>query len=651
MGQRRKGKAKEVGKYNRPAMPVSRSAMFVTILLLLAGIVRIGWIVGDAPIHGYANQFDTGRTSACIGLWPDLPEPQRYEPHREAPVAKYVPGPRRPAECYASSEVLFAAASTLAWRAAALAGIADPSAMDARFVGGVKAFALVLLAIVLSIALREHTFWLVAHAALFAIVLADPFVTLWLNTLYTEFTATLFAYAAVGCLLVLCCIRPDRTKWYVLLSLALLGLGLSRQQHAYLPLFLAALMLPVGWRYRRGWSAVVVLVALAVAVAQAFIPRPATIRAANNVNSILGTLLPLARDQTRALAILQLPERCAGAIGSTWYVTMGEDLAERCPEAAKLPRSHVVDLLLDEPSLAVRAIAKAAPLARTMLLRYVGTRAGESFATLENEPFPLARSIAPYVERLPLYAHIGWYIFLFALLPLTMAVWLIASARGGGSAGALTASALAGIFCYALATSVLGDGLVEVARHAHMGTVAGMALLVLLVVTLVGGVFARHDVRYVAGAPVGQAMSLEVKLGIAALAIMVAMTGMLWVPWYRKLPLAIGTLDEPASNLLAAPRTTLRGWALDPLGTVRVYATLNEGAPIEARPFRLPADPDGARLARVFPYSRDPASARFEIPLDLSAAGGKPVRVRTYAIAANDTVTEIDRRVLQIRAR
>jgi hypothetical protein len=43
--------------------------------------------------------------------------------------------------------------------------------------------------------------------------------------------------------------------------------------------------------------------------------------------------------------------------------------------------------------------------------------------------------------------------------------------------------------------------------------------------------------------------------------------------------------------------------------------------------------------------------ARFEIPLDLSASGGKPVRIRTYAIAANDTVTEIDRRVLQIRAR
>ena len=92
-----KGETEEGGKYNRPAMPVSRSALFATILLLLAGTLRIGWIVGDTPIHGYANQFDTGRTSACVGMWPDLPEPQRYEPHREAPVAKYVPGPRRPA--------------------------------------------------------------------------------------------------------------------------------------------------------------------------------------------------------------------------------------------------------------------------------------------------------------------------------------------------------------------------------------------------------------------------------------------------------------------------------------------------------------------------------------------------------------------------
>jgi hypothetical protein len=632
-------------------MPLSRSALLVTILLLLAGILRIGWIVGDAPIHGYANQFDTGRTSACIGLWPDLPEPQRYEPHREAPVAKYVPGPRRLPECYASTEVLFGATAMLAWRAAALAGLADSRAMDARFIGGVKALALVALAIALSIALREHAFWLVAHAAVFAIVLADPFVTLWLNTLYTEFAATLFAYAAVGCLLVLCCIRPDRTKWYVAFALALLGLGLSRQQHAYLPLFLAALMLPVGWRYRRGWSVFVVVVALAVAIAQALIPRPATIRAANNVDVVLGTLLPLARDQTRALAVLQLPERCAGAIGSTWYVTMGEDLAERCPEAAKLPRSHVVDLLLDEPSLAVRALAKAAPLARTMLLRYLGTRAGERYAMIEGEKFPLAFSIAPYLERLPLYAHVGWQIFVFALLALTLAIWMIAGARGGGSAGALMTSALAGIFCYAFASSVLGDGFVEVARHVHLGTIAGAALLLLLVVTLVCGLFARDMTRYVAGAPVGQATSLELKLGIAALAILVAMTGMLWVPAYRKLPLAIGTLDEPASNVVAGPRVSLRGWVLDPLGAVRAYATINDGPPIEARAWRHPTDPDGIELARVFPSYRDPAIARFEIPLDLSAASGKPVRVRTYAVAPNDIVTEIDRRVLQIRAR
>jgi len=137
-----------------------------------------------------------------------------------------------------------------------------------------------------------------------------------------------------------------------------------------------------------------------------------------------------------------------------------------------------------------------------------------------------------------------------------------------------------------------------------------MALLVLLVVTLVVGIFSRRDTYYVAGAPVGQPSSLELKLGIAALAIMVAMTGMLWVPAFRKLPLAIGTLDEPASNVLAGPRVALRGWALDPLGAVRAYATLNDGAPIDARPWRHPTDPDGVELGRVFPGYREPATAR-----------------------------------------
>src|SRR5512144_1995898 len=241
-------------------MPVSRPALFFAILLLMIGAWRIGSLVAHDPVLGYANQFDAGRTSACVGMWPDLPGDMRYQPHREAPVGAYVEGPRRLAECYPSTEVVVAATAIAAWRGAVLAKLADGRAMDARWLGSIGGGALVLLAVLFTIALREHPLWMIAHAAAFALVLADPLVTLWLNTLYTEFAAVLCAYAAVGCLVIACGIRPDRARWWFGLALALSGLAMSRQQHAFLPLFFALLALTVGWRYRRGWAVAVLVV-------------------------------------------------------------------------------------------------------------------------------------------------------------------------------------------------------------------------------------------------------------------------------------------------------------------------------------------------------------------------------------------------------
>ena len=75
-----------------------------------------------------------------------------------------------------------------------------------------------------------------------------------MNTLYTEFAAVLCAYAAAGCLMLACCVRPDRAKWWAGLVLALAGLGMSRQQHAFLPLLFALLAL-IAWRAVQGLGA------------------------------------------------------------------------------------------------------------------------------------------------------------------------------------------------------------------------------------------------------------------------------------------------------------------------------------------------------------------------------------------------------------
>ena len=60
-----------------------------------------------------------------------------------------------------------------------------------------RAVTLVAVALALGAMLRRQPAFALVHAVVFALVVRDPIVTLWLNTLYTEFAAILFAYASV----------------------------------------------------------------------------------------------------------------------------------------------------------------------------------------------------------------------------------------------------------------------------------------------------------------------------------------------------------------------------------------------------------------------------------------------------------------------
>ncbi len=218
-----------------------RFATLLAFVLIVVGALRVYAVVSAAPVLGYANQFDMGRTSACVGLWPDVVPAARLQAHPEAPIATYVRDERHPQDCYWSSELLFVAP------VAALMSVGDK--IDLRIIGAVKGSALVLIAFALGVMLRNRPGLALAHAVVFALVVCDPIVTLWMNTLYTEFSALLFAYASVV-LVVAIGARPAqadppaRTQ-VIALALSLAGLGLSRQQHMWLP---ALLILPLGIR-------------------------------------------------------------------------------------------------------------------------------------------------------------------------------------------------------------------------------------------------------------------------------------------------------------------------------------------------------------------------------------------------------------------
>ena len=73
---------------------------WIGLALVVLGIARAALLVAHDPLVGYGSQYDMIRTGACLGLYPALPEPQRYEAHPEAPLPLYKVEAVRQDLCY-----------------------------------------------------------------------------------------------------------------------------------------------------------------------------------------------------------------------------------------------------------------------------------------------------------------------------------------------------------------------------------------------------------------------------------------------------------------------------------------------------------------------------------------------------------------------
>ncbi len=618
-------------------------ARLAALLLLALGAWRIVVIVAASPMLGYANQFDMGRTSACFGLWPDLPEPARYEAHPQAPIARYVRGEERPAECYRSSELAFVAA--------ALAIAPREGPVDLRIVGAVKGAVLILVALGLDAALKRRPSWALANAAVFALVLADPMTTLWLNTLYTEFGALLGAYASIGLLplLVVGDPRSARPPRWALFGFAcsLAVLGLSRQQHLLLPAVLALPVLISLWRPARGTALGLALWVFAIAFAQATIARPATITAANNADVVLGAILPASRDQARTAARLGLPERCLQSSGASWYETMGESLAATCPEALAMPRRALAALAVAEPATIARAMLRGLPQLQDWRLAYLGSVEDRDFAgseTVRAVAGPAAISLATMVSAMPRQAF-AWILGAsLALLIASAGATLLASIRGRPAPFALIIYALTATAWYAILTSILGDGYVEIPRHAQLvAPCLAAALLIvagaLLAATLTSG---RRGTATASEAPATVPVVVA-SLAIAAIGY-IALRGTI-----AATPLATGIVDRPKQNRVPDGAVEFVGWALDPRGVARVELVADGGEVYRADYGRPYAGARGEPLALYFPSYPDVALPGFAASLPAQALAAGSLGVRTIVVNVDGVHTEIDRRRLVVR--
>lgn len=614
-------------------------AAWLAFLLIAIGACRIAAVVGATPLLGYANQFDMRRISACVGLWPDAPAVARLEAHPEAPVSRYIRGERRPDECYWSSELLFVAPL--------VASMSDGEIADLRFVGALKAVTLVAVAIALGVLFRRRPGLALIHGLIFAAVIGDPMVTLWLNTLYTEFAALLFAYASVALLVFVgtceqASLPPSPLHWGAL-ALCLVGLGLSRQQHMLLPALLVVPLVVSLWGpARRGAFLLIVLVSTIAFAQAALLPRHPTIAQANNADVVLGAILPASRDEALTARRLGLPDRCLRSVGATWYEPMGEALESACPEALALPKWRIAALIATEPQTLLRAAFRALPQLQDWRLGYLGSVEGERYAgndEVRAVAGPLAASVAPTVAAMAPLTFLQSLVASIAIFLLSLGICISAISHRRSSALALTMYALTVIAWYAILTSIFGDGYVEVARHAHLASVAFYAAGVVLASMLLQPLLRRLGLA-------GGGRSFA-KAGFALAAIAAALLSR----WPLQLameavPMAFGVVDRPVRNSVAGDDTEFAGWAIDPLGVSRVELVVVGSATLPVRYGLTYHGVRGEPLSLYFPAYPKTGNAGFSaiVPARLLSGGG--AEVRTVVVNEAGVRTEIDRRHL-----
>jgi hypothetical protein len=613
------------------------------VLLLALGTLRLLGVVLSEPMLGYANQYDMARTSACLDLWPNVPFAERSLAHQHAPLPDYIDFHDEAARCFPSTTVAIAAVAQGMSRAAGALGLISPEHYPLQAVGLVQGLALLAVVVAFFRAESSRPWARLAHCAVFAFVLSDPANGLWLNTLYTEWATLVAAYATVGLVAL-----PLSTRASVPRALAWMGalaaLTLARPQYIAFGLVPLLVMAFTGGRGNRGVLIAATLgFASAVALQSHWIARWPSFRAASNYDFYLGAVLPAVHDERLAISTLGLPPDCRNAIGSNWFVGMGGPAPGQCDAVAALGRLEFVRLAAADPVLPARVLVRGLPQTQAWWMHYLGMIAGRPFGDASALHSWRSTSLANVTERLPL----RMWLCIVALLPATCLPAGIALVRrvhrgepGTGVAGALFVCACLGL--YAIASSLFGDGYLEVARHAVSMHSALWATV------LVGGGYVLAHWR--------SAARLRV-VGEFAVAVVTATVIGAWLYQFAaRSPMAHGIVDEPKTRELGAGAYSMRGWVVDPFGVrqvrVGVYDDWDAGAPRSEWPatIGLPVQgPHGESVDRYYPTYPGADRSGFAVDVPRAAFVSGASCLRTRVENAQGALTEIDRRCIAVR--
>ncbi len=631
----------------------SRAVNLISTLLVIAGVVRVLVVVLHDPLLGYANQYDMVRTSACVDLWPALPPPARYAAHTAAPLDRYVSEHLAGSPCYPSTGVAFVEFAKGAIEALRAVGLFRDVGFPLRAVGIVAAITLFATVIAFVVVERRRPWAQLAHATLFAIVLSDPALTLWMNTFYTEFGTMFFLYVAGGIVALAPGVgRPRGSSsgaasrpcaplavlgYGALAYGALLGLVWSRQQYAAFAVIPLLIVAPQCWRRARAaWFAAVVVVVASMIVQTASIAGLPAIRAANMHDVYLGAVLPSARHEARALTELGLPASCRQAIGSNWYVGMGEDPQQQCTEVDALGRLALLRLIPRDPALPWRVLVRGLPLTQWWWQHYLGMVAGTQHADWSHSTSPFAWSLADLDEQLPLVGYLVVVAAVAAAFIVTAAQWARAAIRGR-AAGSWTCAMLflSALGMYAPFSAIFGDGYVDASRHALLFHPAAASLL-----CLGTGRILRHAISRETRALRWMSIAGSSWIVVAAFLAMALVWGV------RRVPVGYGMVGDPAIRRLDGDTYTMRGWAVDPWGVrgMRVAAYRDLDAKVPERSWVASYGHSVPGLSTYFPTYAGADHGGFALSISRSEWPSTAPCLRTWIDSRTGGSVEIDRR-------
>jgi len=610
---------------------------WIGVILILAGLARAGIVVLHEPLVGYANQYDMHRTSACLGLFP-ANEAATKAGTPDEPISLFTLGSRTDG-CYQSAEVVIAATAVAIARATG----SDMERFRLQWVGYVKLALLFGAAFAFAWLLRDHPAASAMHGLIVLLVLSDPVVTLWMNTLYTEFSTIWSLYLVMGAAGVIALYDRQSLLAWLMLAVGLVVLSVAREQFALLGPAMVLAAWPWLWHSSTRLTVTVFVIALAMSFVSLYVlPRPIQVVKANRSDAYLHLILPASSSSTRGLAILGLPDTCEPLIGASWYRQRGETIDKGCPDVYRLSSFSFLKFASDEPMALARAAARALPAAQGVAPAYLGVLESRRGKTIDDVPWWAFSPLHALDAMLPSSVFVALTLATFMLAPAGLVALIVLRRwRGDPLAPLLLAMLLGGTAIYTFATSVLGDGMNELARHYIPGS---LAMYVAILGALGGlGVLAMRWKE----TPKEALLELTTGGIVIAGVVFGCIAAMAWL---ASQPRGTGVLDQPAGRQVPAGGVQLRGWALDPsgveavkvrVGTLERAARIGEPSPstgVLSVATSYPGYPDAKRAGFALDLSRD----------DLAQAGApNPLTMRVLVQGKNGAVTEIDRRNLE----